>query len=152
MNFHRHLLVIILYISISCSCTKDDIKKINLEEALPILMECNDNQLSNEGEIRQNLLGTWTTIAYGCGFCTPLEDDPEVTVTFKTSLGTAVVDGEEIEFSWTLSKEPDIYGESVLTLKTEPVHWALQMTYFCREYMYFDDRPVEGIMLLYQKT
>ena len=35
--------------------------------------------------------------------------------------------------------------------KTEPFHYALNMDIFCEEFMFFDERPFDGSLFLYQK-
>lgn len=143
--------ILIAIIIILTACNKDDDRRLTIEEAIPILQRCAQDTYTIEAKIASKLSGEWTLIAYGCGFCAPIENEPNIKLSFNSTSGTASVNNEIINFTWTIEKTTDIFGEPSFGLITEPAHWALQMQYFCDDYMYFDQRPVDGIMLLYKK-
>jgi hypothetical protein len=143
--------ILIVIIVLLTACNKDDDGRLTLQEAIPILQQCAEDTYTDEAKITSNLIGNWTLIAYGCGFCAPVENEPIINLSFAPTTGTAIVDGETINFSWKIEKTTNIFNEPVFGLSTTPAHYALAMNYFCDDYMYFDHRPVDGLMLLYKK-
>lgn len=135
------------------NCQKDDsLFQVQLsdEEVFAIFEECRDNpdnRLGTKDEISENLIGEWKLVAHGCGFCVPIKKAPKATLTFDKHSGVldleyGGIDDTLMTFDWVIEDA---------RLVTAPSHFALPISAFCDEYMLFDRRANDGIMMIYQK-
>ena len=145
----RNGLIYLMLIFLFSNCTKEDSifqGSLSDEETLTVLKECSKNQLKSKDEITKNLIGEWKLVAYGCGFCVPIEE-PKATLKMDESTGIldleyGGIDDTLMTFDWILEDTKFI---------TTPSHFALQIKTFCEDYMLFDNRASDGIMMIYQK-
>ncbi len=149
----RNGLVYLMSIFLFSNCTKEENifqGDLSDEETFAIFEECrdnNDNQLSTQKEISENLIGEWRLVSNACGFCVPLKKAPNATLTFDQNSGVldleyGGVDDTLLTFDWVLEDN---------RLVTTPSHFALPINTFCEEYILFDGRANDGLMMIYQK-
>jgi len=70
------------------------------------------------------------------------------TLIFNDEFEGAVV----LDFEWRLDEIVNsLEDKATYRFKTEPAHYALNMDIFCSEFMFFDERPFDGQLMLYQK-
>jgi len=151
--FKANRLVYFLAIFLLYQCDKDD--TIPSEKAQAIRETCRTEALTDSLTIAQNLVGDWKLVGYGCGHCVPHEAPKvELNLTENTGileLSNAGVDDTLHAFEWTLERY-NIGTESVgFRFKASPSHYALHMDFFCQQYMFFDDTPLDGQFMLFQK-
>jgi hypothetical protein len=132
---------------------KDD--TIPSEQAQELRTTCQTNAYEDSLQIAKNLVGDWKLVGYGCGFCAPHEA-PKVTLTLTPNTGildlsNAGVDDTLHTFEWNLARF-NIDTQSVrFRFNATPHHYALSMNHFCEEYMFFDNMPLDGQFMLFQK-
>lgn len=152
-----YLLVLFFF----CQCNEGENIEINcilpIEEVIPLMEDCRDNLIADEEAIAKNLMGTWKLVGYGCGFCGPHTQPPTAIIQLTTNKGTLVYNDEYggdvmLDFDWRLDTIVNSLEEkATYRFKTEPAHHALNMDIFCSEFMFFDERPFDGQLMLYQK-
>jgi len=136
--------------AIACSKSLELDADISItSEEREVMDDCNMNQLDSEEAILDNLIGDWELVGYGCGFCmphTPPQIDlkilsQQIIITLNESDSTSI---ETVAYNLESS-------QNGFRLVTDPSNSALRMEVFCDDYMYFDDTPVDGRMMLYRK-
>lgn len=135
------------------SCTKDKAQMVTFtEEVKAILLDCRAHPLEDVDSIGQQLIGNWTLIGYDCSFCTP-HANPVASITFTENGGQFQykTELEEVNFNfdWQLKDNRDSGGEIMLT--TDPKHYGLTMSNFCKGYMSHDRRALDGTLHIYEK-
>ena len=154
-----HSLIFLLISLFFCQCNKEASTTdciLSQEATFAALNSCRDNILPEASEIAANLVGDWKLVGYGCGFCVP-HDPPEATLTLTETRGLLAYrddfDGDTLlAFDWRLEQITNTLEEkATYRFKTEPNHYALNMDIFCNEFMFFDERPFDGQLMLYQK-
>jgi len=127
-----------------------------LEEMVKAMNECRDGVIPEASNISNNLVGEWKLVGYGCGFCVP-HTPPEAYMILNETKGILMLkddfDGDTlVTFNWRLEQITNTLEEkATYRFKTEPFHYALNMDIFCEEFMFFDERPFDGSLFLYQK-
>lgn len=136
--------------------TSPDCIILPIEEVSPVLEDCRNSLLSEATEIAENLVGKWKLVGYGCGFCAP-HTPPEAHLVLTETKGLLTYkdafDGDTLlTFDWRLEQIMNTLEENATyRFKTEPSHYVLNMDIFCAEFMFFDERPFDGSLFLYQK-
>ncbi len=155
----KHYLFSCFTILLLSQCTKELTSVdclLSLEETMPILEDCLNNSNLDTLAIKENLIGDWKLVGYGCGFCQP-HTPPEAFLQINQNKGVLIFKDEALgdkvlTFDWWLEQRiNNIDGNAFYTFKTEPFDHALQMNVFCSEFMFFDHRPSDGLLMLYQK-
>jgi hypothetical protein len=135
------------------SCSKNEV--LSSEDQRKVIEDCKSSALETIGEIKSNLVGKWKLAGYACGFCANRENDPESTIEFKQLTGEIYYQDLYIDtilqFNWSIKEGPNLYGEEILKLHTDPPFYVLQFDLFCEDYISFDQGPVDGPMYLFQK-
>jgi len=149
-------ILLILFCAYLFSCSDKSNLENDLfvsEEERKIMNMCDSNSLDSVEEIKNNLIGTWEIMGYGCGFCAP-HDAPFSHIEFSATSGKLIYEREteetELDFIWNvvLTTSPGAPG---LLLTTDPPHHSLVVDHFCADYMYFDHTSFDGAMYIYQK-
>lgn len=158
MTFKYYLLGFITILFLS-QCNKEATTTdciLSQEATVAALENCRDNILPEASEIAANLVGDWKLVGYGCGFCGP-HTPPEATLRLTETSGILAYrddfDGDTLlAFDWRLEQITNTLEEkATYRFKTEPNHYALNMDIFCSEFIFFDERPFDGQLMLYQK-
>ena len=146
-------LVYLMAIFLFASCDKDDL--LPFEKAAEIRENCRAEAYSDSLQIAENLVGNWELVGYGCGFCIP-HDPPMAELTLGKNTGvlelTNYGEADTLHtFQWELERY-NIGTESVgFRFRATPSQFTLHMRNFCKDYMFFDDSPVDGLFMLYEK-
>jgi hypothetical protein len=140
----------------SKSLEERQIEEISISEEERALLEyCYCNSEFSIDEINKNLIGEWSLVGYACGFCAP-HDAPQARITFETASGVLFSnEGTEQEEIVQFDYEVKELFNNILRLmqmQTEPYRHELAFNYFCGEYIAFDGRAVDNIMMIYQKN
>jgi len=129
---------------------------LSSEDTFAALQDCRNDVIPEKADIAQNLVGDWKLVGYGCGFCGP-HTPPEAYLIITETKGIMTFedqfDGDTLlNFEWYLEEITNTIEEkATYRFKTEPSHYALNMDIFCDEFMFFDERPFDGSLYLYQK-
>lgn len=129
---------------------------LSSEDTFAALEGCRNDVISEIAAISKNLVGDWKLVGYGCGFCgehTPPEAYIVLTDTKGILTFDDAFDGDTVlTFEWYLEEITSTLEEkATYRFKTAPSHYALNMDIFCEEFMFFDERPFDGNLMLYQK-
>lgn len=146
-------LIFLFFLFVFSNCKKESSLfqgPLSDEEIFAIFENCRDNpdnQLSTDKAIAENLEGEWKLVAHGCGFCVPLKKAPKATLTLDKNSGVldleyGGIDDTLMTFDWVIEDA---------RLVTTPSHFALAISTFCEDYILFDGRAYDGIMMIYQK-
>ncbi|MEZ4951351.1 MAG: hypothetical protein R2879_15090 [Saprospiraceae bacterium] len=124
---------------------------VSTEES-EIRTECSNNLLTSKSEITQNLIGEWKLVGYGAGWV-PSTSMPCSEFTFTASnlvvnFHNSWVD-TTINYTWSVEEDQNT---GHFYLDTEPsLITGFQINNFCKEFMYFDYKPLDGDLQIYQK-
>jgi len=135
-------------------CKKEEmVEPLSTDE---IIQTTIDNSISDEEEIKANLIGEWKLIEYRCGFCIPSDPLPTATIVFLETTGVLTYDDEfqdeeVVNFTWNLEEVSPSNDPFYFKLKTDPLHRSLNIEIFSDQYMMFDHTPLDGEMMLFEK-
>lgn len=153
--------LMMLAFCVSCHDDEQSHVLLSVEEFLPIIIQCQEETKTSPSEITALLLGEWDLRAYGCGFCIP-HNPPMANVSFNENRGILTFEedpalaGQQgtlvLDFTWELEEQDNGLGSVSIVLRTSPSHYALNgLSFFCDDYMFYDHRPVDGHLFLYEK-
>lgn len=155
----KHYLISLITILLLSQCNKDLTSPeciLSQEDAFTALENCRADVIPEASNIADNLIGEWKLVGYGCGFCGP-HTPPEAYIALTETKGILTFkddfDGDTLlTFDWRLEQITNTLEEkATYRFKTEPSHYALNMDIFCDAFMFFDERPFDGSLFLYQK-
>ncbi len=121
--------------------------------------ECYEDRYFERGDILDEIVGCWELIYIDCGFCIPfgdveagvdLNDDGTGRLEYFERLESGNIE-ENVDFTWNIVESTDIFGSTTWLLYTEPSHFVLQQEVFCSQYMFFDNTPVDGVQVIFER-
>ncbi|MEM6379476.1 MAG: hypothetical protein AAF705_14805 [Bacteroidota bacterium] len=154
---YKILLLIAVVACASFSCEDglelvDDTRISN--EEFEVLEDCQNESITTIKQIEENLIGKWELVGYACGNCID-GSAPSASIHFQPGGGEYQFDDgfESIDqgFTWRIEETRNLFGETILALSTNPRLPGLAAEVFCRNYMTYNNTPVDGPLLIYAK-
>lgn len=156
MNYRLFICLLTLALfSFACEDTLELESDTRISEAeQEVLEDCQSQALSTRKQIEENLIGSWELVGYACGNCIDGEA-PTASIRFQVDGGHYQYEDEfeqiDASFTWRIEERTNLFGDTVLSLTTDPIFSGLFADVFCQSYMTYNWTPVDGPLLIYAK-